>query len=202
MGYNTGLKSGSSTIALLFILLVLPCFGFSQRSEFYSTQTDSTTTIKESSEDEFTFHFYDDNICSGKALPSVSYVGMLSKLTPAAQARLKAVAGDIKDNPECRVKVTGYGSNSKKGQQLSWTRVSTVINFLVEKQGISQDRFIFESGQEGDPQSVDLQFTSEDGPEMVPPPHPQYQTTPAPTKPVTKSPKKTIVKKPVKKTHS
>ena len=38
----------------------------------------------------------------------------------------------------------------KRAQQLSWDRVNTVISYLVEKQGISEDRFIFSYGEEGD----------------------------------------------------
>ena len=69
-----------------------------------------------------------------------------------------------------------HGGASKREQQLSWDRVESVINYLVEKQGISRDRFVFKYGEEGDSNTVDLQDCSgEEGPNMVPAPHPQYR---------------------------
>ncbi|MFN5762284.1 MAG: hypothetical protein ACK44U_09405, partial [Sphingobacteriales bacterium] len=61
---------------------------------------------------------------------------------------------------------------------LSWDRVNAVINFLVEKQGISSDRFIWKYGQsEGDQNTVDLRGAEqgEDGPNTVPAPHPNLR---------------------------
>ena len=50
-----------------------------------------------------------------------------------------------------------------------------VIRYLVEKQGISDNRIIFEYGTEGDPLTVDLMGTTEEGPNTVPAPHPNLQ---------------------------
>ena len=71
----------------------------------------------------------------------------------------------------------GYCASSKSEQQLSWDRVNAVINYLVEKEGISADRFIFKYGQEGgDCNTVDLRDgTQEEGPNTVPAPHPNLR---------------------------
>ena len=46
---------------------------------------------------------------------------------------------------------------------------------LVEKQGISESRLIFVYGENGDANTVDLQGTTEDGPNTVPAPHPNLR---------------------------
>jgi hypothetical protein len=74
--------------------------------------------------------------------------------------------------------VTGYGEPSKASQQLSWDRVNAIINHMVDKQGISIDRFVFRFGQaEGDPNTVDLRAAAEgeEGPNAVPAPHPNLR---------------------------
>jgi hypothetical protein len=71
--------------------------------------------------------------------------------------------------------VTGYGEPSKSGQQLSWDRVNNIIRFLVERQAISESRFIFRHGQTGgDANTVDIRIATKDesGPNTVPAPHP------------------------------
>jgi len=53
-----------------------------------------------------------------------------------------------------------------------------VINYLVEKEGLSADRFIFQYGQEGgDCDTVDLRAAAEgeEGPNTVPAPHPNLR---------------------------
>ncbi len=118
--------------------------------------------------------------CGLTNLPSVQFKGGRATLSQDAMGLLQSAATQIKANPNCRVKVIGHigtGQSSKRAQQLSWDRVNTVIRYLVEKQGISEDRFIFsyqEQG-EGDPNTVDLQGTTETGPNTVPAPHPNLQ---------------------------
>jgi hypothetical protein len=54
--------------------------------------------------------------------------------------------------------------------------VNAVIRYLVERQGIAEDRFIFTYGEEGDASTVDLMGTTEEGPNTVPaPPHPNLR---------------------------
>ncbi len=115
--------------------------------------------------------------CGIGDLPSVSFTGRSVTLSKDAQAVLAGVAAKMRDNAACKVAVYGYGESSKAAQQLSWDRVNAVIKYLVEKEGVSEDRFIFKYGQgEGDGNTVDLKDgTGEDGPNTVPAPHPNLR---------------------------
>lgn len=121
-----------------------------------------------------------EKTCAEKlgALPSVSFKAGTTKLSDDAQAVLATVAAKLRNNPGCKVVVVGYCSSNKKEQQLSWDHVNAVINYMVDKEGISADRFIFNYGQEGgDCNTVDLRAAAEgeDGPNMVEPPHPNLR---------------------------
>jgi len=114
-------------------------------------------------------------ICNIGSLPSVAFKSGV-KVSKDGQSILTSAADQIKANPTCKICVVGHGGASKREQQLSWDRVNAVINFLVEKQGISRDRFVFKYGESGDATTVDLQdCTGAEGPNMVPAPHPQYR---------------------------
>ncbi len=111
-------------------------------------------------------------------LPSVTFSGNGVGLNNDAKALLASVAARLRQNPECRVVVTGYCSSSKSEQQRSWDRVNSVINYMVEQEGISQDRFYFNYGQEGgDCNTIDLRAaaTDEQGQTTVPAPHPNLR---------------------------
>ena len=114
------------------------------------------------------------------ALPSVAFKAGSNKLNDDAKAVLATVASAMRNNPGCKVVVVGYCSSNKREQQLSWDHVNAVINHLVDKEGISQDRLIFNYGQEGgDCNTVDLRAATE-GEEGVPntvppPPHPNLR---------------------------
>jgi hypothetical protein len=111
-------------------------------------------------------------------LPSVHFAPNTNKLTDDATASLATAAAKIRTSPTCKVVVVGYCAGTKKQQQLSWDHVNKVITYLVEKEGISGDRFIFSSGQEGgDCDAVDLRAAAagEDGPNTVAPPHPNLR---------------------------
>jgi outer membrane protein OmpA-like peptidoglycan-associated protein len=116
-------------------------------------------------------------LCSIGNLPSVSFTGRSVALSNDAKAVLATVAQKLKDNPNCKVVVQGYGESSKAAQQLSWDRVNSVINYLVEKEGISAERLIFKFGETGgDSNTVDLRDgTGEEGPNAVPAPHPNLR---------------------------
>jgi outer membrane protein OmpA-like peptidoglycan-associated protein len=105
----------------------------------------------------------------------VQFRGSSVKLTRDAQEILNSVAAQLKANPTCKVKVSGHGASNKAAQQLSWDRVNAIIRYLVERQGISNTRIIFEYGTEGDATTVDLMGTTEEGPNSVPAPHPNLQ---------------------------
>jgi len=118
--------------------------------------------------------------CSDKlsSLPSISFKSGSNSLSKDNEAVLSTVASRLRNSPECKVVVVGYCSSSKKEQQLSWDHVNKVITYMVEKEGISADRFIFNYGQEGgDCDTVDLRgaATGEDGPNTVAPPHPNLR---------------------------
>src|SRR5262249_38489780 len=112
------------------------------------------------------------------SLPSISFGKGSNKLDDDAKAALATVAARMRNNAECKVVVIGYCASNKKEQQLSWDHVNAVINHLVEKEGISADRFIFNYGQEGgDCNTVDLQAAESDDsrPNTVPAPHPNLR---------------------------
>jgi hypothetical protein len=113
--------------------------------------------------------------CNIGGLPSIQFKGN-AKLSKDNEAVLAAAAAKINANPSCKVKVIGYGASSKSAQQLSWERVNAVMKYLVEKQGISESRLVFNYGQDGDVNTVDLLGTTEDGPNNVPAPHPNLKT--------------------------
>ncbi len=131
--------------------------------------------------DESCFEGYTKgNACAEKlgALPSISFKGTSNALSEDNKAVLATVASKLRNSPECKVVVIGYCSSSKKEQQLSWDHVNKVITHLVEKEGLSADRFIFNYGQEGgDCNTVDLRGAAEgeEGPNTVAPPHPNLR---------------------------
>jgi outer membrane protein OmpA-like peptidoglycan-associated protein len=115
--------------------------------------------------------------CHVGDLPSIHFAGRAVKLTKDDETLLTGTADKLRNSPNCKIAVVGYGESSKAAQQLSWDRVNAVINYLVEKQGISSDRFIFRYGQSGgDENTVDLKDgTGEEGPNAVPAPHPNLR---------------------------
>ncbi len=115
--------------------------------------------------------------CNIGNLPSITFKGHTVTLSKDGQALLASAAEQLRNNPNCKIAVIGYGESSKAAQQLSWDRVNAVINYLVEKEGVSSDRFIFRYGQSGgDENTVDLRDgTGEEGPNTVPAPHPNLR---------------------------
>jgi outer membrane protein OmpA-like peptidoglycan-associated protein len=113
------------------------------------------------------------------ALPSITFSSNTSvSLSADARSMLTSVAGRLRNSPNCRIVVTGYCASSKSEQQRSWDRVNVVINHLVEKEGISADRLIFNYGQEGgDCNTIDLRAATNDeqGQGTVPAPHPNLR---------------------------
>ncbi len=113
--------------------------------------------------------------CDLGMMPSVQFKGKSIAISTAAQASLASVAQQLQASPDCKLRVVGHGASDKRAQQLSWDRTNAVIRYLVEKQGISEGRFIFTYGTEGDPNTVDLEGTTDEGPNNAPAPNPQYQ---------------------------
>ena len=113
--------------------------------------------------------------CDLGSLPSIQFKGNTNTLSKASQASLASVAQQLQNSPDCKVKVTGHGASDKRAQQRSWDRVNAVIQYMVNQQGISESRFIFIYGTDGDANVVDLEGTVDEGPNAAPAPHPQYQ---------------------------
>lgn len=118
-----------------------------------------------------------NSACTIGDLPSINFKGKTVVLSKDAKALLASVAQKMRDHSDCKVAVVGYCATNKTEQQLSWDRVNAVINHLVEKEGISADRFIFKYGEMGgDCNTVDLRDgTGEEGPTTVPAPHPNLR---------------------------
>ena len=115
--------------------------------------------------------------CSIGDLPSIVFKGRSVTLSKDGKVLAESIADKMRNNPACKVAVIGYGESSKSAQQLSWDRVNEVIKYLVEKEGINSDRFIFRYGQTGgDENTIDVKDgTGEEGPNTVPAPHPNLR---------------------------
>ena len=114
--------------------------------------------------------------CSMNNLPSIVFKSGGASLSRDNMRLLDAVATQLKDNSSCKLKVLGHPEANKSSQQKAYDRVDAIIKYLVEKQGISEDRFIFayDSGS-GDGKTIDLQGTNEVGPNTVPAPAPHLK---------------------------
>lgn len=115
--------------------------------------------------------------CSIGDLPSIVFKGRSVTLSKDGKALASTIAEKMRNNPACKVAVIGYGESSKTAQQLSWDRVNEVIKYLVEKEGVNSDRFIFRYGQTGGAENtIDIKDgTGEEGPNTVPAPHPNLR---------------------------
>jgi len=114
--------------------------------------------------------------CTIGNLPSIHF-NKGARLSKDDERLLGNAASQLQANPNCRVKLIGYGASSKAAQQLSYDRVNAVRSYLIDKQGISEGRVLFSYGQEGDSNTVDLMGTMEDSPSTVPaPPHPNLRS--------------------------
>ncbi|MGE5521702.1 MAG: OmpA family protein [Candidatus Dadabacteria bacterium] len=91
------------------------------------------------------------------SLPSIAFSGNSTTVTSDAQGMLASVAGRLRNNPNCRITVVGYCVSPKATQTRGVARVDAVVNYLVEKEGISRDRITTLYGQQGgDCGTVDL----------------------------------------------
>lgn len=115
--------------------------------------------------------------CGNIAGGSVLFANGSTRLAPNAMSQLSQLASAMRSQPTCKVVVMGNGSASKLDQQRSWDRVNAVINYMVDNQGIDRDRFIFQYGQNGNPNTVDYRSAGEgeEGPSNIPPPFPNLR---------------------------
>ncbi len=85
------------------------------------------------------------NDCSKIELPFVVFDGEKYYVDPQYFANLHTIAERMQLCPEIRIVVTGYGEvrpDQKFNEQLGWNRANASVDYLVEKYGISRDRFI------------------------------------------------------------
>lgn len=117
--------------------------------------------------------------CALDKLPGIKFKPSSATLSRQAIAILDSVSQQMLANPHCRVRVTGYESYYRNYhiQQLCWDRVFSIIKYLVDVKGILSTHLIFSYGEESaDPAVVDLKPTTDDGPHILPAPHPIYST--------------------------
>jgi OmpA-OmpF porin, OOP family len=118
-----------------------------------------------------------DKKCTIGDLPSVVFKKGTVTITRETEAILSTIAEQLKAHPDCNIRIIGYGASDKRGQQNSWDQVYSVIRYLVDKQGVAENRLIFVYGSaSGDYNTVDLEGTSEKGSSIVPAPHPNLKT--------------------------
>ena len=72
--------------------------------------------------------------CSLGSLPSIQFKSGSAVLNSTAKSLLDNVAQQMAANPNCKVKLIGYGASNKKEQQLSWNHVSAIKLTLQRKQ--------------------------------------------------------------------
>lgn len=114
----------------------------------------------------------------GEDLPSLKFDAGSSKIKSDAKTKklLDAIADKMKANPNYKVKVIGHPLADKVSQQKTYERIKSIIRYLVDKKGISENRFVFVlDGGSGDPNTIDVEFTTEDGPNSIPAPFPNLK---------------------------
>lgn len=127
--------------------------------------------------------------CSRIDLPGVYFDEDKYYVSPEYYGTLHQIAERMQMCPDVKLVVTGNDAstaNPKYNEQLSWNRVNTAVDYLVNKYGISRDRFIvfFKSAKKAaGPQSefekkksrsVDFKYAgdNENGNSNPPAPHP------------------------------
>ena len=128
--------------------------------------------------------------CREIELPSIHFDDDKYYVKPEYYAHLHEIARKMQDCPDLKVVADGNTDTRddiKYNEQLSWNRVNASIDYLVEKYGISRDRFIVTYSGERTPvtgdqsafemyqnRRVEFRFSEEgeDGESNPPAPHP------------------------------
>jgi outer membrane protein OmpA-like peptidoglycan-associated protein len=88
--------------------------------------------------------------------PSIAFTRG-SSLTSDQRSMLAGVAATLRNNPNCRLTIVSYCTDSKSKQQSGNARAEAVRRHLVEREGISNDRISVLTGQQGgDCNTIDL----------------------------------------------
>ncbi|MEZ5009707.1 MAG: OmpA family protein [Chitinophagales bacterium] len=96
--------------------------------------------------------------CKEIQLPSIHFDDNKYYVKPEFYAHLHEVARKMQDCPDLKVVSNGHTdtrADIKYNEQLSWNRVNASINYLVQKYGISRDRFIVKYSGERSPLTGD-----------------------------------------------
>ena len=83
--------------------------------------------------------------CSKIELPFVVFDAEKYYVDPQYYGNLHQIAERMQLCPEVKIVVTGYGEarpDQKFNEQLGWNRANAAVDYLVDKYGISRDRFI------------------------------------------------------------
>ena len=93
--------------------------------------------------------------CSKMEMPGVFFDDDKYYIDPAYQSALHQVAEKLQMCPDVRMVITGVDesrNDQKYNEQLAYNRASTVVDYLVERYGISRDRFIvkYQGGKKSD----------------------------------------------------
>lgn len=126
--------------------------------------------------------------CSKIELPSVIFDADKYYIDPQYYGNLHQIAERMQMCPDMKVVVTGYDeskNDQKYNEQLAWNRANAAVDYMVEKYGISRDRFIvkYKGGKkaaEGTPyekkmkNKVEFRYANdgENGDSNPPAPHP------------------------------
>ncbi len=126
--------------------------------------------------------------CSKIELPAVMFDQDKYYLDPQYYGNLHQVAERMQMCPDTKLVVTGYDesrNDQKYNEQLGWNRANAAVDYLVEKYGISRDRFIikYQGGKkaaDGTPfekkikNKVEFRYSNEgeNGDSNPPAPHP------------------------------
>lgn len=112
------------------------------------------------------------------SLPSIHFAPESNRLNDEAKEILIEVAGKIRKDTSVKFVVTGYCTGSNEIIQRSWDRVNIVLNYLINREGIAPERFIFKYAQKGnDCNIVSLRFAAkgEKGPSWENAPYPDLR---------------------------
>jgi len=83
--------------------------------------------------------------CSKIELPSVVFDNDKYYIDPQYYGNLHQIAERMQMCPDMKVVVTGYDesrNDQKYNEQLAWNRSNAAVDYMVEKYGISRDRFV------------------------------------------------------------
>lgn len=100
--------------------------------------------------------------CDPTDLPSIHFASDKYYIQPEYYASLHIIGEKMLMCPDLKVVATGYTdvfSDPKYNEKLSWNRVNQSVEYLVDKYGISRDRFIvdYKGETEADPDSPNLE---------------------------------------------